>query len=359
LPQGAVILGAMNASVMVAALIGLAAGLAGAAVAVMVRRSWSPLPGPSAGPASAEAELRAELARVSALVQQLSTNSAESFGRVSEQLTAHARSTGELAHTAGQLREALASSKARGQWGERMAEDVLHLAGFIEHINYEKQTSLDTGTGIPDYTFLLPKGHKLFMDVKFPITAYLRYQEATTDAQRSSERKQFLADVRLRVKELARREYATDRGSLTDVLLFIPNETISGFIHEHEPSLFDEALRQHIVFCSPLTLFALLGVVRQAYDLVMVEEQAGEILELVQGFRGQWSKYAESVDKVARQLDTVQKSFAELVGTRRSQLDRAVGRIVARQPDEDRPLAGGASAVAPTANGGEDNDRSW
>ena len=57
-----------------------------------------------------------------------------------------------------QLREALASSKVRGQWGERMAEDVLRLAGFLEGVNYRRQATLDERGGRPDYTFLMPNG---------------------------------------------------------------------------------------------------------------------------------------------------------------------------------------------------------
>ena len=95
----------------------------------------------------------------------------------------------------------------RGQWGERMAEDVLRLAGFHENINYVKQNQIDGG-GRPDYTFPMPKGHALYMDVKFPMAAYLRYLEAGTNAEREMHLKRFLADVRLRVKELAKRDYA-------------------------------------------------------------------------------------------------------------------------------------------------------
>ncbi len=90
------------------------------------------------------------------------------------------------------LREALANPQARGQWGERMAEDVLRLAGFTEHVNYRKQTQVDGGTGRPDFTFDLPKGHVLYMDVKFPLASYLRYLEVGTDAERQAHLKRFL-----------------------------------------------------------------------------------------------------------------------------------------------------------------------
>ena len=55
----------------------------------------------------------------------------------------------ELASTAQGLREALASSKTRGQWGERMAEDVLRLAGFVEGVQYRKQKAVAQGTRHP------------------------------------------------------------------------------------------------------------------------------------------------------------------------------------------------------------------
>jgi DNA recombination protein RmuC len=286
-----------------------------------------------------QSELRNELGKVGELLTGLRETSQQSFGRVSAQLAEHASSTRELAGTTAQLREALASSKARGQWGERMAEDVLHLAGFVEHVNYEKQTQLADATGIPDFTFLLPKGHKLFMDVKFPIASYLRYLEADSDAARSAARKQFLADVRLRVRELAKREYATSERSLNDVLLFIPNETIAGFIHEHEPSLFEDAMRQHIVFCSPLTLFAMLGVIRQAYDNFTIEQQATEILGLVGKFKNQFGKYTDQLDKIDRSFQTVEKAFQDINGTRRRQLERVVDQIDAVRTERSIPSA--------------------
>src|SRR6476619_3084014 len=227
-----------------------------------------------------ERRVRDELARVGDLVAQLGRHHAASIRGVEASLAAHAETTAALASTTQSLREALASPKARGQWGERMAEDVLRLAGFVEHVNYEKQTAVAGGRVVPDFTFPLPKGHVLYMDVKFPLAAYLRYLDAGTDAERGAHRAAFVRDVRLRVRELAVREYMRQgsRPSVDYVLMFLPNETLSGFIHEHDPGLIDDALGQKVVLCSPLTLFAVLGVIRQAFDNFMVEQTSEEIL---------------------------------------------------------------------------------
>ena len=84
----------------------------------------------------------------------------------------------------------------------------------------------------------MPKDHALYMDVKFPMASYLRYLEAGTDAERETHTKNFLRDVRMRVKELAKRDYGKtgDQPAVDSVLLFIPNEQLTSFIHEHDPT---------------------------------------------------------------------------------------------------------------------------
>ena len=283
-----------------------------------------------------QTDVRTDIERLVAIVGQLGDATSQRFGQVDQSLRDHVEITQRLSTTTQSLREALASPNNRGQWGERMAEDIIRSAGLIEHKQYLKRTAV-TGQerGIPDFTFLLPKGHVLFMDVKFPMAAYLRYLDATTDAERSVERATFLGDVRLRVKELARREYAQadERPTIDNVLLFVPNETLNAFIHENDPDLIDEAMQQHVVICSPLTLFAFLGVIRQAFDNFMIEQTSHEMLQMLGTFAQQWGKYAQSVDKVKRQFDAVSNSFQELATTRRRALERPLKDLEALRLD--------------------------
>jgi DNA recombination protein RmuC len=271
-----------------------------------------------------QTELRAQMERLGQLVGQLGQRNAEQFGKVDESLRTQAEITQALSASTQSLREALANPKARGQWGERMAEDVLRLAGFIEHVNYEKQTAVEGTRALPDYTFTMPKGHALYMDVKFPLSAYLRYLEAGTEAERQAHRESFLRDVRSRVRELAQRDYAAvgERPSVDYVLLFLPNESIAGFIHEHDPDLVEHALGQKVVLCSPLTLFAFLGVIRQAFDNFIIEKTSDEILTLLGRFGQQWEKYKESLQSVERKFDAVHKELEQLGGPRRRQLEK-------------------------------------
>ena len=288
-------------------------------------------------------EMRSELDRLGKVVATLSESSAHHFGQVDRSLQAHAEITQTLSMTTQSLREALANSKTRGQWGERMAEDVLRLAGFVENVQYTKQRAVaGDSRALPDFTFMLPKGHVLYMDVKFPLTSYLRYLDAGTDAERQAHRDQFLRDVRMRVKELAKRDYArvSDNATVDQVLLFLPNESLSCFIHENDPSLIDDAMRQSIVICSPVSLLAFLGLIRQAFDSFMIEQTSDQILGLLGRFSEQWGKYTQQLESVKRRFDGVQKDFDQLLGTRKRALEKPLFEIEALRREKGLPVDG-------------------
>ena len=296
------------------------------------------------------AAMAAKLDDVSHLVQDVEAQRARSFGELNAQLSRQDDGLADLLHTTQSLREALSSTKARGQWGERMAEDVLRLAGFVENINYRKQRALEGGSGIPDYTFFLPNDLRLYMDVKFPLDNYLRYCEAGSDLERKRYRDDFLKDVRARVRELSGRDYVDAAGGTVDfVLLFIPNEHLYAFIHEQDDAILDDAVRQGVVFCSPLTLFVVLALIRQMVENFRLARTSDAILGLLGQFLDQWGKFRAQMDKVGQKIDAAGREYAALAGTRVNTLERPLRAIdelrtrdlelVEERGDGDPPLA--------------------
>lgn len=270
--------------------------------------------------------VEAELKRVADLVTDLQKERAEQTGQLSTGLEQARQVTSALAETTQSLRQALASPKARGQWGERMAEDVLRAAGFLEGTSYVRQTKLATG-GVPDYTFPLPAGHVVHMDVKFPIDNYLRWLDSGDETRSAQLAKAFQRDVRQRVKELTERSYIDPATTVDYLLLFVPNESVYGFLHEHDPELIDFALGHKVVLCSPTTLFAVLAVIRQAMDNFMVEQRSHEILAALGGLREQWERWDEPMDKMRRGLQSAQRAFDDLSGPRARQFERQLEKL--------------------------------
>src|ERR671916_674478 len=221
-------------------------------------------------------DVRAELARVTQLVSTLQSERAEQHGRVESRLNEVATVSARLAETTQSLR---------------------------------------------------PGGRVLHMDVKFPVDNYLRYLEAGTDHDRERYAVAFVRDVRARVRELSGRVYIDPDDTLDEVLLFIPNEAVYAFVHEHDRDLIEIALGQKVVLCSPSTLFSVLAVIRQAVEQTQLQRTSDEILVCLAAFEQQWGKFSDALDKVGRSLDSVRRSWDDLSGTRRRQLERQLDRV--------------------------------
>jgi DNA recombination protein RmuC len=267
------------------------------------------------------------LQKVEALVNDYEKDRARKFGELSAQLTATAAETGKLQQSTDKLREVLASTKKRGQWGERMAEDVLRAAGFQEGINYRKQAGLESGSR-PDFTIQMPRDLKLNLDAKFPLSSYLRFLDASSDDLREAARKQFVSDVRARVKEVAGKDYIDPaQGTVDNAVMFIPNESVYGFINECDPEFVNDALAKKVIPCSPMTLYAVLLVIRQAADNFNITRQRGEIVELVRAFNKEWEKFVQLMDKVGKKIGDAHEDYDQLTTTRERALQRQVDRI--------------------------------
>lgn len=278
--------------------------------------------------------VQTELRRMSDLVAGLQKERAEQNGRLTTGLERAFQATAALTDTTRTLQQALASPQARGQWGERMAEDVLRAAGFLEGTSYRKQVKLPGG-GVPDYTFPLPTGHVVHMDVKFPIDNYLRWLDTDDQQARAQLSKTFQRDVRLRIKELTDRAYIDPETTVDYMLLFVPNESVYGFVHEHDPDLIDFALAQRVVLCSPTTLFAVLAVIRQAIDNFRVDQRSHEILAALGGLREQFDRWEEPMEKMRRGLVSAQRAFDDLAGPRARQFERQLDKLESYRDDAD------------------------
>ncbi len=262
------------------------------------------------------------LEQVRKYIQTVEAARKEDLGRLSGSVTS-------LTDTTSKLHEMLASSKRRGAWGERMAEDVLRLAGLAEGINYTKQSSEFAGDNSrPDFTFSLPNSLTVNMDVKFPLDHYKAYLDATDEAVRSESLKALTQAVRGHVKDVARRGYIDPKsGTVPYVIVFLASEQVFATVLEAQPDLLDDALKMKVVLTSPLTLYAMLSVMRQAAEHANLTKTADEVVTLMGQFYKQWQTYNEEVDRLGKQIDTVARQFQAVSTTRRDMLQRPLDKI--------------------------------
>ncbi len=289
-----------------------------------------------------KSEVAGQLKKIDDALNTLRESSATQYGNMEQAVSVLSKRTENL-------NDVLSSSQARGQWGERLAEDMLRKAGFIEGINYEKQEIINGG-GKPDYTFKMPPDRVLYMDVKFPLDKYAEYINAESDALKAQARLAFLSAVKGHVDTLAKRDYVdkSNDNTIDYVLMFVPNESISGFVHEASPSLIDDALDRKVVLCSPLTLYAFLVVIRQAADSFHTEQTAATIMQRVNQFAKQFDEYTGAVDQVSKSFGKLQNEIDSIAtgGTRFKKLNVPVREIEKLRKNQGIPeLESGQPAI--------------
>jgi len=271
--------------------------------------------------------LREELERYSRLVREFENDRNKKYGNLESELKNTSQATSKLQETTSHLTSILGNVKKRGEWGERMAEDIIQLCGLKEGVSYRKQKQNEAGSK-PDYTFLLPDHHVVNMDVKFPLNNYLNMVNAAEMAQKDMFLKQFNGDVRRRIKEIQNRDYISPTdGTLDFVLLFIPNEQVFGFIQEADVSIMDEALKQKVVLCSPFTLYATLSVIRQAFDSFHYEKATKEIVKTIELFSRTYEIFKDRFLKLEDTINTVATKYHEIQNVSFKELDVKIRRI--------------------------------
>ncbi|HBZ01643.1 MAG TPA: DNA recombination protein RmuC [candidate division Zixibacteria bacterium] len=273
-------------------------------------------------------DMQERLEKVQKLMSEIGQAVPEKYGQVSNAISNIATQSENLRKTTDLLRIALSGSQQRGQWGERIAEDILRHVGLVEGISYIKQRQIEGGRSRPDFTFILPENLKVNMDVKFPTNRYLEYLQANDDTQRENTKKIFLSSVRARIKEVTTRDYINPDDNTVDyVLVFIPNEQVYSFIHECDLTILDDALKQKVVLCSPLTLYAMLALIRQAIDNFNLRKSSTEIQALLAGFSQQWGKFIACMTSMGEKIDSAKDEFDKLTGTRKKMLDSQIKKI--------------------------------
>jgi len=272
--------------------------------------------------------LKDQLQRYELLVRDFEKDRDKKYGSLANELKNASLVTTKLQEATGRLNNILGNVKLRGQWGERMAEDIIRNCGLIEGINFRKQKKLDSATTKPDYTFLLPDNHTINMDVKFPLDNYIQMINTENEYEREQFKKEFSNNVKARIKEITNRSYINPEEETLDfVLLFIPNEQVFGFIQENFPGLIDEALKQKVVLCSPFTLYAMLCVIRQAFENFRYEKATKEIVKMIELFAKSYSIFKTRFDALGKAIVNTDEQYNQIKNTSFKELDTKIRRI--------------------------------
>lgn len=278
-----------------------------------------------------------QLERLGGLVRELERDREAKLAAVERQLEAAAAQARELASSTRKLADTLGQARLRGQWGERLAEDLLRAAGLVEGVSWRRQQAIGGGRR-PDITFFLPDGSLLHLDVKFPFDNWLKAQDAPTEAERRRLEALFLRDVRAAIGEVASRAYVDPAaGTLELALLFVPNEPLAASLWSLEPGLLDEALAKGVVLVSPASLFAVLAVLRRAVEAFRLDAARRELAGEAAALRAARAELEGELERLGRRLEEALRAFRTVQLVRQEKLDPRLDRLL---PERTRDAGG-------------------
>lgn len=281
-------------------------------------------------------ELRKHVTETSRQFMESEKERISSFSELKKELETHKQLASELRGSTDQLKNILSNNQMRGAFGERIAEDLLKMAGFVINQDYFVQNQASEGR--PDFTLVLPDKTKVNIDVKFPYQNLQKFVEATDAEDKKRHFAQFQRDVREKIKQIATRDYINQDDNTVDfAIAFIPNEMIFSYIYEHSNDVWEEAMQKKVVLAGPYSFVALLRLIKQAHSNFRLQSNIHQIIQLVQKFRAEYDKFSVELDALGARLDSAGKQFQVVSTTRSRQLGRVMDQIDNQKVLDEQP----------------------
>lgn len=275
--------------------------------------------------ALALAPLTSALARVERQVGILERDRVEQFGEVGERLVEVSASTRALREQTASLAGSLNASSVRGLWGETQLRRVLEHAGMLARCDFDEQVrgvSRHDREVRPDVVVRLPGEKVLVIDAKAPMSGFLAAQRADLDpARREDHLRSHAGALHRHVDALAGKDYWSAFATSPQlVVCFVPSEAVLAAAVEHDPELFESAMRQRVALASPATLLALLRTVAYAWQQHALTDNARELLVLGRELHERLATLGTHVTRMGSSLRRSVEAYNAMVGTLESRV---------------------------------------
>ncbi|MBI4272375.1 DNA recombination protein RmuC [Candidatus Uhrbacteria bacterium] len=273
-------------------------------------------------------EMRKDLTQNQERIRQSDARAIASFTGIQQELSMHKELMKDLRGTTDDLKNVLSNNQLRGSFGEQVAENLLRMAGFVIGNDYIVNREQERTETRPDFTIFLPDRTKINIDVKFPYAALVKLSSAQDAQEKDRYFKQFTQDVKQKIKQVTSRDYINPEDRTVDfVILFIPNEMIFSFIYDQLNEVWEEGMKQKVIFAGPFSFTAILRMVKQAYANFRYQENLHQVIGLIQKFETEYGKFSESLDLLGNRIEQVEKQYQAVSITRDRSLTRVIDKI--------------------------------
>mgnify|MGYP000125434704 CR=1 FL=1 len=273
----------------------------------------------------------------------------ESFSLVSERLEAVQQGLGEmknLATNVGSLQKVLSNVKSRGGWGEvqlaRQLEDTLAPNQYEQNVKLRIDSN-----DIVEFAIKLPgraEGESVYLpiDSKFPQEDYERLQSAQ-DSGSAEELTKAGKDLEKAIRaqaKLIQDKYVHPPKTTDFAIMYLPTEGLFAEVVRRPGLTTDLQNNFRVLVTGPTTLMSLLNSLQMGFKTLAIEKSASDVWNVLAAAKKEFGKYGEVMDKLAKQLETAQKTVQE-VGTRTKAVKKTLSKVENYElPESKGPLLG-------------------
>jgi len=209
------------------------------------------------------------------------------------------------------LQELLGDKRARGAFGEVQLEHLVR--NLLPEIAYEFQYTFQSNGARAHCVLKLPEPTGMVaVDSKFPMENYHRmFEPGVSEADRAVAQRQFRADVKKHVEDIASK-YIIPGETSDGAVMFVPAEAVFAEIHAYHPEVVDFAMQRRVWIVSPTTLMAVLNTARAVMKDVATREQVHIIKDELSKLGKDFARFDQRMKKLADHIRMAHQDAEEV-----------------------------------------------
>jgi DNA recombination protein RmuC len=253
------------------------------------------------------------------------------------------------------LQELLGDKRSRGAFGEVQLENLVR--NILPEIAYEFQYTFKSNGARADCVLKLPEPTGMVaVDSKFPMENYHRmFKSGVSEADRAVAQRQFRADVKKHVEDIASK-YIIAGETSDGAVMFVPAAAVVAEIHAYHPEVVDFAMQRRVWIVSPTTLMAVLNTARAVMKDVATREQVHIIKDELSKLGKDFARFDQRMKRLADHIrmahqdaedvrvssDKITRRFNQIERVELDQLEqvREFERALLDSPQEDESGSG-------------------
>lgn len=270
-------------------------------------------------------DMKARIEESQVFLRQFEEERRSMYGRLEKSLSEVLNSGQLLRMETSALKKVLtAGTGVRGQWGEKILEEILEQNNLVRGIGYEKQVSLSgesANDSRPDFVINLPGQKRLIIDSKEVTGEYLLAQETEDPEKQKEHYAKLVVNIRTNFTRLSRKEYqALLDPDVPFVVMFIPSEAAIRAAFATDPGIFQEATSKKVILASPMTIAPLIYLIAHSWQKQKLADNARLLGETVDELGNRLRKFVEHLQGVRGGLLKATESWNSAVGNWQSRV---------------------------------------